>query len=262
MSETVVCPSGARIRVGKLKLKELKLLADRKQTISGATFDRFLEAALEEVTDPGPYGLSTFSWSGALTGDRFAALLAIRTATHGADFSFEVRCSACGEIIAGDVDLNKLERKAYPEASLDAFMAKKPLEVTIAGKVVKFPVMTGADETRIQSTLDKLEKSDPRAKRAPFDETVDPIVERLTSVEGCTGREEVRAWLEELGGAETTALLDALESSSGGVETSVSLTHNVRRCRAETRIELPFFGEAFWMPRRQRGAAPSSSSPT
>ena len=55
MSDTITCPSGLTGRIRGLKVREERILADRKLARSGGQVDRLLAACWEETLDPGPY---------------------------------------------------------------------------------------------------------------------------------------------------------------------------------------------------------------
>lgn len=258
-SEIVECPSGLVVRVRGLKVRQLKVLADRKAMESGEAFEQFLAECTEEVVEPGPaYGAESkrawtpgtvFDWKKALQGDRFAALLGVRLATHPEPFAFDVPCSRCGEDVAAEVDLRALPRVPYPEESIAKYVAGERLEIEIGGRTVTFPLMTGVEEERIQKHLERARKSDPRTRREqPYDPVVDPALARI-EVAGLKGA-ELRSWFEDLDGRELARLSTALETTAGGIDTTVIVRHEAApKCTATTKVDLPFSHARFWMPR-------------
>jgi hypothetical protein len=254
-NEKVECPSGLVVEMRGLKVKQFGVLADRKKMESGEAFEAFLAECTVDVVDPGPaYAArwspgTVFDWKKALQGDRFAALLGVRLATHPEAFAFDVQCSRCGEDVPWEVDLRKLPQIAYPAESIAAFAESRRLEIEIDGRKVTFPLMTGAEEERIQKHLERVRKSDPRTRREhPYDGVVDPALARI-EVPGLKGL-ELRTWFEELDGHELARLSTALENTSGGIDTTITVTHdNPPKCTARTKVELPFSHARFWMPR-------------
>lgn len=263
MSEDIIvdCPSGLRLRAGKLKVRQFKLLGNRKALESGETFEAFLAACATDIIDPGPAYSGTwtpgtvFDWKRALQGDRFAALLGIRRATHPQPFDFDVRCQHCGKEVGWTVNLRDLPIVKYPASSIEAFVAKKELTLEVAGRVVGFRLMTGAEEERIRTHMDRLEKSDKRTRKHPFDPLVDGAIARLSKVE--PKPVDLRDWYEDLDADEMLKIGRALEETAGGVETTLEVVHSEDpRCGGTTRVELPFASKDFWIPRgRGLGAA-------
>lgn len=255
MKDNIVeCPSGLRVRVDKLKVKQFKLLGDKKALESGETFETFLASRAQNIVDPGPaYPNWTpgtvFDWKRALQGDRFMALLGIRRATHPDTFDFDVQCSGCGEEIAWSVDLSKVPVVPYPKSSIEAFVAREDLSVVVDGRRVFFRLMTGAEEERIANHIERLKKSDKRTRKHPYDPIVDPALARLSKIEGLKPG-EWRDWYEELDVDEMLKIGYALEATSGGVETTLEVVHNENpRCGRRTKVELPFGSKDFWIPR-------------
>lgn len=255
MKDNIVdCPSGLRVRVSKLKVRQFKLLGNRKALETGETFDSFLRSCAQEVVDPGPaypsYTPGTvFDWKAALQGDRFTALLGVRRVTHPDNFEFDVQCARCGDEVGWSVDLAKLPVVRYPASSVEAFVRREELIVEVAGRRVFYRLMTGAEEERIRNHLERLKKSDSRTRKHPFDPIVDAAIARLSKVEGLKPA-DVRDWYEDLDADEMLKIGRALEATAGGVETEISVVHSEDpRCGGTTKVELPFGSKEFWIPR-------------
>jgi len=98
MSEIITCPSGLSGRIRGMKVREERVLADRKLAKNGGQVDELLGACWEETLDPGPYdfGDKVIDWGQVLQGDRFYALLQIRALTYGPEYAFAVNCGSDG----------------------------------------------------------------------------------------------------------------------------------------------------------------------
>jgi hypothetical protein len=83
MSQLITCPSGLTGRIRGMKVREERILTDRKLAKGGGQIDELLAACWEETTDPGPYdfGDKGIDWGVVLQGDRFYALLQVRALT-------------------------------------------------------------------------------------------------------------------------------------------------------------------------------------
>lgn len=55
MSDTITCPSGLTGRIRGMKVREERILADRKLARRDAQIEQILAACWEETVDPGPY---------------------------------------------------------------------------------------------------------------------------------------------------------------------------------------------------------------
>lgn len=90
MSHVITCPSGLTGRVRGMKVREERILADRKLAKSGGQVDELLGACWEEMLDPGLYdfGDKGIDWGAVLQGDRVYALLQVHALTYGLEFAF------------------------------------------------------------------------------------------------------------------------------------------------------------------------------
>ena len=124
MSEIITCPSGLSGRIRGMKVREERVLADRKLAKNGGQVDELLGACWEETLEAGPYdfgdttafdrrektgrersesegrhsegGRKVIDWGQVLQGDRFYALLQIRALTYGPEYAFAVNCQSEG----------------------------------------------------------------------------------------------------------------------------------------------------------------------
>ena len=96
MSEIIICPTGLTGRIRGMKVREERILSDRKLAKAGGQVDELLAACWEETVDAGPYdfGDKEIDWGKVLQGDRFVALLKIRALTYGPEYAFAVSCQA------------------------------------------------------------------------------------------------------------------------------------------------------------------------
>jgi len=150
-----------------MKVREERVLADRKLAKSGGQIDELLAACWEETLDAGPYTLGEggkLDLGKVLQGDRFFALLMLRALTYGPEYAFGVGCrnDNCRARIEWELDLTKLPVRKLSEESRAAFVAGNRFETTLpdAGKRVRFRLLTGDDERKLpaiqRSAPDKL----------------------------------------------------------------------------------------------------------
>ena len=109
MSEIINCPSGQTGSNRGMKVREERILSDRKLAKAGGQVDGLLSACWEETVDTGPYdfGDSEIDWAKVLQGDRFYALPQVSALTHGPEYAFAVSCQAdaCRTRIEWELDL-------------------------------------------------------------------------------------------------------------------------------------------------------------
>src|SRR5262245_59513947 len=94
MGETITCPSGLTGTLRGMRVREEKVLTDKKLAWSGGQLDELLAACWEDTLDPGPYVFDgRMEWGKVLQGDRFYALLRLRALTYGPEYAFALVCS-------------------------------------------------------------------------------------------------------------------------------------------------------------------------
>jgi len=250
MSEVVTCPSGLSGRVRGMKVREERILADRKLAKDGVQLDQLLAACWESTLDVGPYAFApeAVAWNGVLLGDRFFVLLAIRTQTYGPEYSFSTTCQsvACRARIDWELDLTKLPIKALDEVHRAAFVGGNRFATALpdAGKRLRFKLLLGEDERK----LTHLQRTAPdRALSAV-------LAHRVLDVDGVEARDK-RAFLDDLTMQDASFLLGEFARVDCGVETNIDI--ECPTCGHVQEIELPF-DKGFFLPTKRR---PSSSSP-
>ncbi len=246
MSDTITCPSGLTGRIRGMKVREERILADRKLARAGGQVDQLLAACWEETLDAGPYdfGDKEIDWGKALQGDRFFALLQIRTLTYGPEYAFSVNCNneGCRERIEWELDLGELPVRALSEESRAAFLDGNRFETRLpdAGKKVWFRLLTGADEQKL-----------PRLRKGAGDRLLSAMLAfRVVEVEGVEARDK-RRLLEDLSMRDADFLVDEFDRVDCGVETSIEV--ECSECLSVQDVDLPF-DRTFFMPGKGRTA--------
>jgi len=246
MSHEIVCPSGLSGRIRGLKVREERILADRRLARSGEQVDRLLGACWEETVDPGPYdfGEKDIDWGLVLQGDRFFALLQIRALTYGPEYAFSVGCqnSACRARIEWELDLGDLPVRGLSDESRAAFVDGNRLETLLpdAGVRVWFGLATGEIERRL-----------PRLKRGAGDRVLSSMLAlRVHEIEGVEARDK-RRFIEELSMRDADFLVDEFDRVDCGVDTNIEI--ECPECFSVQEVDLPF-EQTFFMPGRARAS--------
>ena len=245
MAHTVICPSGLKGEVRKLKVKEANMLADAAGIRRGTTIDEILRSVWLGCTDPGPYqprpdgGLD---WSKVLICDRFFTVVQVRIATYGPDYAFPVQCTAqtCREKFEWELDLNELDFKKVPDASIAKFAAGNRFETIIpsTGRRVTFKLQTGEDEAKAAKLA--------RGRREEI--MTMALAARIVEVDGVHNNDKLR-FLDNLDMDDSVALIDQMDAADGGLETSVEV--ECPACGNVMEVAVPF-GRDFWLPSKRR----------
>lgn len=246
MSEIIICPSGFSGQIRGMKVREERVLADRRLAKSGGQVDELLAACWEETLDAGPYdfGEKSMDWGVVLQGDRFYVLLQIRALTYGPTYAFAVHCQseACRARIEWELDLGELPCRALSEESRASLLAGNRFETTLpdAGKRLWFRLLTGADERKL-----------PQLRRNAGDRLLSAMLAfRVLDVEGVEARDKKR-FIEDLSMRDADFLVDEFDRVDCGVDTGIEI--ECPECFATQEVELPF-DQTFFMPGKGRTA--------
>jgi hypothetical protein len=255
MSELITCPSGLTGRIRGMKVREERILADRKLAKSGGQIDELLAACWEETQDPGPYAFDgRADWGRVLQGDRFYALLQLRCLTYGPEYAFSVTCAedGCRRRIPWELNLHDLPVQALSPESRAFFQAVNRFETRLpaAGARVWFKLLTGADERNLVGI-----------RRTAGDRALSAVLAyRILDIEGADARNR-RAFVEDLSMADADFLHTEFDRVDCGVETSIEI--ECPECWATQEVELPF-DRGFFLPSKgtAKSQALAGSSPT
>ena len=214
MSDIITCPSGLTGRVRGLKVREERILADRKLAKQGGQMDELLSSCWEETLDAGPYevpGDAKLDWGKVLQGDRFFALLMVRALTYGPNYAFAVGCqnAACRARVEWEVNLTEFPVRQLSDESRAAFLDGNRFETTLpdAGVRLRFKLLTGHDERKL-----------PALQRASQDRVLSAVLAyRVLDIDGVEAKGK-RAFLEELTMRDADHLVDEFDRVDCGVE--------------------------------------------
>jgi len=211
------------------------------------TFDNLLKACWLGATALGPYP-EGFTWDDVLIGDRFVITVALRIATHGAEYGFKVQCTDkdCRERFWWDVHLeNDLPRKAIPRETLDLLSKGLPISTKLRdGRSVDFRILTGKGEREAT-------KSSRFIKDKLFTAS---LAARVTAIEGVSPADLV-AFIDEMDLGDVNDLIQRLDEMDGGIDTALNV--QCSECGNVMEMNLPL-GREFWLPSRR----PSTSTKT
>ena len=258
MSNTIECSSGLIGRIRGMKVREERILADRKLAKDGGQIDELLSSCWQETIEPGPYTLAEggkLDPAKILQGDRFFALLMVRALTYGPQYAFAISCSNnnCRARFEWEIDLTKLPVRKLPEQSRDAFVAGNRFVTTLpdVGRRVTFKLLTGEDERKLTT----LQRSSP-------DKLLSGVLAyRVLEIDGVEPKAK-RQFIEELTMSDADFLVDEFDRVDCGVDTTVEI--ECPECLRTQEVELPF-DQTFFMPGRSRTArrkARSNCCPT
>ena len=244
MSEIITCPSGLSGKIRGMKVREERILSDRKLAKSGGHADKLLETCWEETLEPSIYdfGDQNIDWGKVLQGDRFYAMLQIRALTYGPEYIFSVNCQheSCRSRIEWEIDLNDLPVRDLPEESRNIFQNGNKFETVLpgSGNKIIFGLMTGEQERKL-----------PLIRKNAGNRILSAVLNlRIHELEGIELRKK-RQFIEELSMRDANFLTEEFDKVDCGVETGIEI--ECPECFAVQAVELPF-EHSFFMPGKKR----------
>lgn len=236
----VSCPSGLRLRMRGMKVKDEQLFANRKLAQSGRLISELLRVCFEEVLDMGPYSFDGPPiWDQLLASDRTYALIQVRIASYGSDYEFRVTCDACRHVYGWGVDLDDLDVIPVSEQGIEHVRSGQPIPVELCdGSTVMCRLSTGEDEAYLAGLGAKDEH-----KILTYS-----LARRITTLNGKDRFKSIVGELEELPAKVGDDLWNKTDDLEGGVETSFDV--ECPRCGSDQQVSLPFEAGFFSTKRR------------
>lgn len=175
-----------------------------------------------------------------LSGDRNAALIAIRITGYGQGYSVKVECPQCGEKSDHEFDLAKLPVKplgadpVQPHSNLFSFT------LPISQKTVQFRLMTGADEREMSTVLER-----QRKLGNGLDQLVTTrLTHQIVSLGAETDRTKISRIVPTLPARDSRELRNYMDRVASGVD--MRQEFSCPRCGEATEVDVPMGTEFFW----------------
>lgn len=242
----IECPSGLRVRLRSIKGKDLDILKDKSRMQSGEALCSLLDACTLEVLNRGIYGkLVQFKWADALVGDSMTAVVGLRSATSGDEFSFMIRCKdpLCKQPIDWSLHLEKLPRKELPPESAVIYLEKgNTFETSCNGSVVHFGLKTGRDNIRLFKLANEIrtravDRNRPAKDDGQQSRVLLALANRISKVEGWNN---VMDWLDDQDLTDLSELIKKMDEVDCGIETDISvLCSGPNGCGLKQEVSLP-----------------------
>lgn len=236
----ITCPSGLQVVMRSLKGKDIDKLKERRKMATGEALMQVLDDCTVKVIEKSIYDkLPTFSWMDALIGDSTRAIVALRQATSGDEYDFNVRCSdrSCRQPIRWSLNLSDLVTRKLPPTSAEAFLNGNVFEAELGGTKIRYRLNTGRSRSlalKYAAQLDARKKDDEASTegRALFG-----LATKIISIDGV---DNVLEWLNDQYLDEIEKLAKKMDSTDCGVETTIHVVcSGTNGCGLKQEVELP-----------------------
>lgn len=177
-----------------------------------------------------------------LSGDRNAALIAIRITGYGPAYDIQITCPSCGNASNATVDLASLPIKRFPEgaAPLQAGTNEFGFLLPASKRRVVFRLMDGAHERELLQTIER------RRKEGLGEEIVTTRLKlQVVSIDGVSDTGKVARMIETMPARDSRELRKYIDSISPGVD--LRTRFSCGSCDTEDQeVEVPIGTEFFW----------------
>lgn len=251
------CPSGLQVEARKIKLRELRQLAEDSESDSpDAGLPKALSACVERVIDVGPYTSmgQKLDFRRVVKEDFVYALLQLRIASVRDVYEFTRQCQKCTKVYGCQVRLSTLPCAPLPATTREVIRAAGHFSGKLLdGKDFRFRLTTTADEHAVK----ELQKAQDRKVSTVSDRLAAQLVYVQGLKEQHTGA--FFDFADDLALDEYIHIRDQIAAVGGGPDTEVRT--KCEKCRWEQTEELPF-GPEFFVPSGSASPAKASSPKT
>jgi hypothetical protein len=182
------------------------------------------------------------NWLTASSEDRIYGLKALRILSYpeGHKASLEISCQRCPERFVWNADLRDMPEGdiavfRMDEEAAERYRAGELFEIDVAGKHIKFRMLTGKDE----KSIEQIGRRDPDTDTQEIQTAM-----QLVEVEGVHPNDK-RSWLRGLG-EESVDLQISMAEASFLIDTVIEVY--CPHCRSRFETMVPFGQADFWIP--------------
>lgn len=220
------------VQVRGMRVREMDVLSDKRALLSGTAVDLILAGCcLDESIDI----------SKILSADRNALFTAIRRATYGDEYEFNIGCPACGTRALYSVDLAQL-----PIIEGDEEMIKRQIDdpktlhkfkFPICGKMAYWSFATSADEKERLKIIKN--NQDKKATKS--------LLLTIKNVEGLKDEGiPLKVFVNDLEAEDAEAFADYYKECEPGVDDKIDLICENGLCNSEFQVVMPLDRENFF----------------
>ena len=219
------------LQVRAMTARDEDILTSRGLLKSGKALDTLLKSCIVD---------KAVDVDGMLSGDRNAALIAIRITGYGQQYKVKVTCPSCEAAVEYEFDLATLPIKrlgAEPiQNGVNEFLYRLPL----CKKDVTFKLLTGADERELSTLLERTKKSG-----SGIDGLVTTrLLQQVISIGGERDRAKLSGIIRNLPARDSRDIRKYADQISPGVEMKQVFTCS--QCNEESEVDVPMGTEFFW----------------
>lgn len=237
-SRGIIYPEGSVLSTGKVDIKymtakEEDILASQQLIKKKTVIDELLKSVIvsEGVK------LSDF-----ITGDKNAIFVHTRRLAYGDEYTFKQDCPECDHTGKVTVDLAKIENEPLDESKYTRGSNVFEFVLPVSKKVIKYKLLTQADETNIEAELRALEKVANNSVAVP--EITTRLKYMILSVDDKSDRMHVKSFVETMLSKDSIALRNAIRAVSPNID--LTYEYICPKCGHAERLPIQLLAEFLW----------------
>lgn len=224
-----------RVPDGKITIRKLTAAEEALLSGSGGSIVDKISKIIEACSELP----NAFKHKDLLLTDRMAILLALRTFTFGARYTYPFQCGTCRATNQEEVDIAEELATTWAKDDL-----REPIEVRLvdAEQVAQVRFMRGTDEEAMVKYTKRFEL---RSSDALDQSQIHRVARLLVAVDGGDLGDIVKRedYVRQLTAADLIRLENAIDDAEPGVDLSVA--HECAKCGAVNKGRMPFNAEFF-----------------
>lgn len=236
-SEGLVYPVGsplANVKVLEIKAmtaKEEDILTSRALLKQGKALDVLLKSC---VLNKG------VNVDQMLSGDRNAALVAIRVTGYGQNYAAEITCPTCSEKSKYEFDLSQLPIKRLGQQPVQPNCNEFEFTLPSSNQKVTFKLLTGADESELSNVMFNSRKLGAQNEQL----VTTRLLFQIVSMDGERERSKLVPAIMNMRASDSRALRKHMDDVAPGVD--MRQEFDCVQCGEKSEVDIPMGMEFFW----------------
>ena len=222
------------IEIKQMTAKEEDILTSRTLLKKGVALDRVIQNIIVD---------RSINPDSLLVGDRNAIVIACRVSGYGSEYTTQVTCPACEEKQRYSFDLNEAEMQYGEDLEEAGIVDNKngtfDVKLPRTGVTATFKLLTGADEKRLLSGMEKDRKSKTHEKAVTRQ-----LVNTVVAVNGDTTADAINYLVLNIPSIDARHIRMAYKIASPNVD--LTQVFECGSCGHEQDMEVPLTADFFW----------------
>lgn len=219
------------LEIRAMTARDEDILTSRALLKSGRAIDTLLKSCIHD---------KNIDVDSMLSGDRNAALVAIRITGYGQGYNISVTCPKCEEKFEHEFDLSKLEIKQLQVEPRAPGVNEFTFTLPVSRKTVIFKLPTGADERDLSLTIDRMRKASGGLESL----VTTRLLSQIVSIDDEQDKSKLAQFIRNMPARDSRDLRSYMDKISPGINMKQLVV--CESCNEESEVDVPMGTEFFW----------------